>query len=100
MPIPKAMIRSANRCEPRDNNNNNTVLDFTRHYGTSILPARACHPQDKAKAESAVHIVERWIKARLRHQQFASVHEVNIPAVPLLTRLNDKLFRNLQGSRT
>ena len=61
---PKAMIADANRYEPRSND---TVLDFARHYGTSILPARPYHPQDKAKVESAVQIVERWIMARLRH---------------------------------
>jgi len=93
---PKAMIADANRYEPRSND---TVLDFARHYGTSILPARPRHPQDKAKAESAVQIVERWIMARLRHQQFDSVHEVNQAMAPLLTRLNEKLFQKLPGSR-
>ena len=93
---PKAMIANANRYEPRSND---TVLDFARHYGTSILPARPYHPQDKAKAESAVQIVERWIMARLRHQQFGSVHEVNIAIAPLLRRLNDKPFQKLPGSR-
>ncbi len=90
------MISDANRYEPRSND---TVLDFARHYGTSILPARPYHPQDKAKAESAVQIVERWIMARLRHQQFGSVHEVNAAMTPLLTRLNDKPFQKLPGSR-
>ena len=93
---PKAMIADANRYEPRSNE---SVLDFARHYGTSILPARPRHPQDKAKAESAVQIVERWIMARLRHQQFASVHEVNAAMAPLLARLNDKPFQKLPGSR-
>jgi len=93
---PKAMIVDANRYEPRSND---TVLDFARHYGTSILPARPRHPQDKAKAESAVQIVERWIMARLRHQQFASVHEVNLAIAPLLAKLNDKPFQKLPGSR-
>ena len=92
----KAMIAQANRYEPRSND---TVLDFARHYGTSILPARPYHPQDKAKAESAVQIVERWIMARLRHQQFGSVHEVNAAIAPLLTRLNEKPFQKLPGSR-
>jgi transposase len=68
-------------------------------YGTSILPARPRHPQDKAKAESAVQVVERWIMARLRHQQFGSVHEFNQVITPLLTRLNEKLFQKLPGSR-
>ena len=93
---PKAMIADANRYEPRSND---TVLDFARHYGTSILPARPRHPQDKGKAESAVQIVERWIMARLRHQQFDSVHEVNQAMAPLLTRLNEKLFQKMPGNR-
>jgi transposase len=92
----RAMISQANRYEPRSND---TVLDFARHYGTSILPARPYHPQDKAKAESAVQIVERWIMARLRHQQFETVHEVNAAIAPLLTRLNGKPFQKLPGSR-
>ena len=93
---PKAMIANPDRYEPRSND---TVLDFARHYGTSILPARPRHPQDKAKAESAVQVVERWIMARLRHQQFASVHEVNVAIAPLLARLNEKPFQKLPGSR-
>ncbi len=93
---PRALISDANRYEPRSND---TVLDFARHYGTSILPARPYHPQDKAKAESAVQIVERWIMARLRHQQFASVHEVNEAIAPLLKRLNERPFQKLPGSR-
>ena len=93
---PKAMIADANRYEPRTND---TVRDFARHYGTSILPARPRHPQDKAKAESAVQIVERWIMVRLRHQQFSSVHEIDVAIAPLLTILNDKPFQKLPGSR-
>lgn len=93
---PRALISDANRYVPRSND---TVLDFARHYGTSILPARPYHPQDKAKAESAVQIVERWIMARLRHQQFASVHEVSVTMAPLLARLNEKPFQKLPGSR-
>ena len=93
---PKAMVADANRYEPRSND---TVLDFARHYGTSILPARPRHPQDKAKAESAVQIVERWIVARLRHQQFSSVAQVNDAIKPLLKRLNEKPFQKLPGSR-
>lgn len=89
---PRAMIADPNRYEPRSNN---TVLDFARHYGTSVLPARPYHPQDKGKVESAVQIVERWIMARLRHQQFASVHEVNSAIMPLLKRLNAISIRYL-----
>jgi transposase len=91
---PRALIADANRYEPRAND---TVLDFARHDGTSFLPARARHPQDKAKVESAVQVVERWILARLRGQRFATVHEVNRAIAPLLERLNQRPFQKLPG---
>lgn len=93
---PRAMIADPNRYEPRAND---TVLDFARHYGTSILPARPYSPKDKGKVESAVQIVERWIMARLRHQKFATLHDVNSAILPLLKRLNERPFQKLPGSR-
>ncbi len=93
---PKAMIANPDRYEPRAND---TVLDFARHYGTSVLPARPRHPQDKAKAESAVQVVERWILMRLRHQRFETVDEVNEAIAPLLKQLNNKPFQKLSGCR-
>ena len=93
---PRALIANPNRYEPRAND---TVQDFARHYGTSVLPARPYHPQDKGKVESAVQVVERWILIRLRHQKFATVDDVNEAIEPLLDRLNRKLFQKLPGSR-
>ncbi len=93
---PKALIANADRYEPRANE---TVHDFARHYGTSFLPARPYHPQDKGKVESAVQVVERWILMRLRHQKFATVDDVNEAIAPLLAQLNAKAFQKLPGSR-
>ena len=93
---PRALIAAPDRYEPRSND---TVRDFARHYGTSVLPARPYSPQDKAKAESAVQVVERWILARLRHQPMASVQAVNVAIEPLLERLNNRPFQKLPGSR-
>ena len=93
---PKALIANADRYEPRANE---TVHDFARHYGTSFLPARPYHPQDKGKVESAVQVVERWILMRLRHQKFATVDDVNEAIAPLLEQLNAKAFQKLPGSR-
>jgi len=93
---PKAMIADPDRFEPRAND---TVQDFARHYNTSVLPARPRHPQDKAKAESAVQVVERWILMRLRHHQFETVDEVNEAIAPLLAQLNNKPFQKLTGCR-
>ena len=93
---PRALIANPNRYEPRANE---TVEDFARHYATSVLPARPYHPQDKAKVESAVQVVERWILMRLRHQSFGGVDDVNEAIGPLLERLNCKGFQKLPGSR-
>jgi transposase len=90
------MIADANRYEPRANE---TVQDFARHYGTSVLPARPRRPQDKAIVESSVQVVLRWILMRLRNQQFDGVDDVNEAIAPLLERLNNKLFQKLPGSR-
>ena len=93
---PRAVIAVPDRYEPRVND---SVLDFARHYGLTVLPARPLSPQDKAKAESAVQVVERWIMARLRRRVFASVAEVNRAIAPLLTDLNARPFQKLPGSR-
>ena len=93
---PRPMIASPNRYEPCANE---TVKDFARHYGSSVMPARPRHPQHKAKAELAVQVVERCILMRLHHQRFATVDDVNEAIDPLLQRLNGKPFQKLPGSR-
>ncbi len=54
---------------------------------------------EKAKAESAVQVVERWIMAKLRHVPLSSVAEVNRATAPLLKALNERSFQKLPGSR-
>ena len=93
---PRALVTVADRYEPKLTD---TVLDFARHYSCSVLPARAYHPQDKPKVEHSVLLVERWILARLRKLQFASVEEVNDAIAPLLQWLNQRPFQKLPGSR-
>jgi transposase len=78
---PRALITNPNRYEPQANE---TVEDFARRYGTSVLPARPYHPKDKVKVESAVQVVERWILMRLRHQWLANIDAVDEAIVPLL----------------
>ena len=46
-----------------------------------------------------VQLVERWILARLRHQQFFSLAELNTAIATLLTTLNHRPFKKLSGSR-
>lgn len=78
---------------------NPTYHDLARHYGTAILPARVRKPRDKAKVEAGVLLAQRWILARLRHQRFFSLAELNRAIRPLLAALNGRPFKKLPGSR-
>src|SRR5215475_3915525 len=92
----KAGVAKACRYEPELNP---TYAEWARHYNTAVLPARPYKPKDKAKVEVGVQIVERWILAQLRHQQFFSLAELNTAIAALLTTLNHRPFKKLPGSR-
>jgi transposase len=78
---------------------NPSYQDLAEHYGTAVIPARVRKPQDKAKAEVAVQIVERWILAHLRKRTFFSLTEANAAINELLVELNNRPFKKLPGSR-
>ncbi len=78
---------------------NPTYQDMARHYRVAVLPARVKKPRDKAKVEAGVLLAQRWILARLRHQCFFSLAELNRAIQSWLTRLNDRPFKKLPGSR-
>ena len=78
---------------------NPTYLDLARHYGTTVIPARPGKPKDKAKVESAVLIVERWILAALRNQRFFSLAELNRAIAEKLVSFNQRLLQKMKVSR-
>ncbi|MCK5712891.1 MAG: IS21 family transposase, partial [Hyphomicrobiaceae bacterium] len=78
---------------------NRTYADLARHYNTAVLPARPHKPRDKAKAEVAVQIAQRWILARLRNKTFTSIEELNVAIRGLLEDLNNRVTRHLGASR-
>ena len=93
---PRSGVSKAHRYEP---DVNPTHQDMASHYGVAILPARVRKPRDKAKVESGVLVVERWILAALRHRQFFSLMELNTAITELLETLNTRPFRKLSGCR-
>jgi len=93
---PRALVSNANPYEPTLNRN---AMDFATHYDTVMLPARPRKPQDKAKVEVAVQVVQRWVLARLRHRQFFSLTEANAAIAELMTQLNERPFQKLPGCR-
>ena len=87
---PRALVSGPDRYEPELNR---ATAEFAHHYDTVILPARPRKPQDKAKVESGVQVVERWILARLRHRRFFSVAELDAAIADLLPALNNRPFK-------
>lgn len=89
-------VTQACRYEPQLNP---AYQQMAAHYQVAVIPARPYKPKDKSKAEVGVQIVERWIMARLRHQTFFSLHELNQSIKALLVELNQKPFKKLPGNR-
>ncbi len=93
----KSAVTKACRYEP---DLNPTYQQLAEHYQTTIIPARPYKPKDKSKAEVGVQIVERWIMARLRHENFFSLKQLNQRIAELLIDLNNRKMKKLPGTRT
>jgi len=93
---PRALIANPDAYEPVTAR---LMQELAEHYGVAVLPARPGRPQDKAKVEVGVQVVERWILARIRHRRFFSLVELNRAIAQLLTDLNQRPFKALPGCR-
>lgn len=78
---------------------NGGFSDIAEHYGVAIIPARVRKPKDKAKVESGVLVVQRWILARIRNRTFFSLSELNAAIRELLVDLNGRPMRVTGKSR-
>ena len=78
---------------------NETFADFAQHYGTTVLPARAYHPQDKALVEGAVKIVYNRIYAKLRTKQYFTLNDLNKAILVALEEHNAALLKGRNYSR-
>ena len=92
----KSGVTKACRYEP---DLNPTYQQLAVHYDTTVIPARPYKPKDKAKAEVGVQIVERWIMARLRHETFFSLKQLNQRIADLLKDMNHRQMKKHPGSR-
>lgn len=92
----KSGVTKAHRYDP---DVNPTYTALSEHFGFGVLPARPNHPRDKAKVETSVQIVQRWIVARLRNQVFHGIEDLNRSIWLLLTELNNRAMQKLHRSR-
>lgn len=56
---------------------NESFADFARHYNTTVLPARAYRPRDKALVENAVRIIYTRIYAKIKDTIFFALDDLN-----------------------
>ena len=82
----KSAVTKSNRYEPTLNE---TFLDFSEHYGTTVLPARAYKPRDKSLVEGAVKILYTRIYSILKEQQFFDLKSLNQSILILLEKHNN-----------
>ena len=73
-----------------DPDTNRTYGELADHYDGVVVPARPRKPKDKAKVEVAVQVAQRWVLARLRHETFFSLAELNERLRQLVDELNDR----------
>lgn len=70
----KAAITKASLYEP---DVNRALEDFANHYGTTVVPARAYKPKDKALVENQVKLIYTRIFAKLRNEMFFDLDSLN-----------------------
>lgn len=92
----KSGVNSPCRYDPEINR---AYHEMSVHYDTAIVPTRVKKPKDKAKVESGVLVVQRWILAALRNREFFSLPELNTEISRLLEKLNHRRFNKLKGTR-
>jgi transposase len=92
----KSAVSKACRYDP---DVNRTYTELAAHYGVGIIPARPYKPKDKAKVETGVQIIQRWILARLRKQTFYSLDSLNAAIRALLEEVNAKPMQIVKRSR-
>lgn len=78
---------------------NEVFASFAEHYGTTVLPARAYRPRDKALVENAVRISYSRVFAKIRHLDFYSLKDLNDAVLSALEEHNNALLSGRNYSR-
>ena len=71
---------------------NQCYEDFSNHYCTAIMPAGVKKPKQKASVEGTVGKIATAIIARLRNNEYASIHELKTDVAAALEDFNNNPF--------
>lgn len=92
----KSAVTKSSKYEPTLNE---TFQDFADHYGTTVLPARAYRPRDKALAEGAVRILYQRIYSVVQKKTYTNIQDLNRNIWALLEEHNKKKLTGRPYSR-
>ena len=92
----KSAVTKSSKYEPVLNE---AFADFAQHYGTTILPARAYKPRDKALVENAVRILYTRIYVKIRGTDYFTLEDLNSAIRMALEEHNSKLLTGRNYSR-
>ena len=92
----KSAVTKSSKYEPVLND---SFADFAQHYSTTILPARAYKPRDKALVENAVRIIYTRIYTKIRGNDYFTLEEINAAIRVALEEHNNTLLTGRNYSR-
>ena len=92
----KSAVTKSSKYEPTLNE---TFADFAEHYGTTILPARAYRPRDKALVENAVRIIYTRIYVKVKRGEYFTLEELNAAIRIALEEHNNAHLKGRNYSR-
>lgn len=84
--IPDNLRSGVSKADRYEAQLNPSYRELAEQYGTCVIPARFRKPRDKAKAEAAVLVAQRWTLAVLCHRTFYHLAELNAGVVPASVR--------------
>lgn len=97
--VPDNLRSAVSKSDKYEPTINETFADFAEHYNTTILPARAYRPTDKAVVENTVKIVYSRIYAKLRDRKFYCISTLNDAILTSLDEHNNQILTGKEHSR-
>eukprot|EP01036_Dinobryon_divergens_P030760 gene30760-40055_t len=97
--VPDNLRSAVTKCDKYEPTINETFADFAEHYNTTILPARAYRPTDKAVVENTVKIIYTRIYAKIRDEVFYSIESLNNAIAIALVEHNNVILTGKNYSR-
>ena len=97
--VPDCLKQGVLKCHLYDPDLNPGYAQLANQYSTSVVPARAGHPKDKAIAEGLVKLLMRYAHFRYRNTRFTSLANINQGLGECVERINARRHTRFGVSR-